>query len=289
MKLLLIGASGVLGSRLYNDAIRKKWNTLGTYCLHECEGLFNLDIRDRKGAEKIFNFFKPDIVVLAGGITDVDLCELRPGLAEDVNIKGTLNMVKRIKGQGAKLVFLSTEYIFDGERGPYKEDDRPAPLNAYGRTKLEAESIIKSLLKNSLIVRTAQLYGRDIQCKNFAVKIIHNMKNNRKVYAADDFYCTPTYAGGLSASIIELIEKNKSGIYHIAGTDFINRCEYVNKIADIFRLDKNLIVKVKLKDLRLKAKRPKRAGLRVDKAKSELDTPLYDCEKGLRLLKREYA
>lgn len=287
MKLLLIGASGVLGSRLYNDTIKKKWNVLGTYCSHGYEGLFYLDLRDRKSTEKTFNFFNPEVVVLAGGITDVDLCESRPRLAEEVNIRGTLNLLKRTKERNAKLVFLSTDYIFDGENGPYKEDDKPAPINVYGRTKLEAEGAIKGILKDYLIVRTAQLYGRDFHGKNSTVKIIRNMQNNKKVYAADDFYCTPTYVGSLSKSIVELVEKDKADVYHLSGTDFINRYEYVNKIADIFMLDKNVIKRVKLKDLHLKAKRPKKAGLKVDKIKKEMDVPLYNCEDGLRLLKSE--
>jgi len=287
MKILLIGASGVLGRRLYNDAIKKKWNALGTYCSHEYEGLSHLDLKDRKSVEKIFNFFKPGVVVLAGGITDVDLCESRPRFAEEVNIKGTLDLAKRIKEHDAKMIFMSTDYIFDGKKGPYKEDDEPGPVNVYGRTKLEAENIIKSILDDYLIVRTAQLYGIDYRGRNFAVKIMRNMKNNKKVYAADDFYCTPTYAGSLSESIIELIEKNKTGVYHAAGTDFINRCEYVHKIADIFGLDKDLIVRVKLKDLHLKAKRPEKAGLNADKLRKEIGAPLYNCEEGLKALKRE--
>ena len=97
MKLLIIGASGVLGSRLYNDAIKNKWNVLGTYCSHECEGLFYLDVRDKASLEKVFNFFRPETVVMAGGITDVDLCTLKPKLAMDVNIKGTMNLVKKTK------------------------------------------------------------------------------------------------------------------------------------------------------------------------------------------------
>ena len=161
MKLLIIGASGVLGSRLYNDTVIKKWAVMGTYCSHAHEELFYLNLKDGKSVEETFSFFHPDVVVLAGGITDVDLCEERPGLAEDVNIKGTLTVAKKAKECGAKLVFLSTDYIFNGENGPYWEQDAPHPINIYGRTKLEAENIIKGLLKDYLIVRTAQLYGMD--------------------------------------------------------------------------------------------------------------------------------
>lgn len=135
MKLLIVGASGVLGTRLYNDTIKKKWDVLGTYCSHEFEGLFYLDVRDEKSVNKIFHFFGPEVVVLAGGITDVDFCETRPRLAEEINIKGTIDLIKRIKSHGAKVVFLSTDYIFNGENGPYGEEDKPLPINLYGRTK----------------------------------------------------------------------------------------------------------------------------------------------------------
>ncbi|HAZ10466.1 MAG TPA: hypothetical protein DCY56_05100 [Candidatus Omnitrophica bacterium] len=293
MKLLIIGASGVLGSRLYNDAIKNKWNVLGTYCSHECEGLFYLDVRDKASLEKVFNFFRPETVVMAGGITDVDLCTLKPKLAMDVNIKGTMNLVKKTKEYDARLVYVSTDYVFDGENGPYKENDKPNPINMYGRTKLEAENIIKSKLKDCLIVRTAQLYGvaerSSAQNSNFTLKIIHNMKSGKNVYAADDLYSTPTYAGSLSEIIIKLIEKKAKGVYHGAGAEFLNRYDYVNKIADIFGLDKRLIQKVKLKDLKLKAKRPKKGGLKIDKVvKGKIAKP-YDCKTGLAFLKKDMS
>jgi len=289
MKLLIIGASGVLGSRLFNDTIKKKWNVMGTYCSYELKGLSYLDVRDENSIDKSFNLFEPEVVVMAGGITNVDLCTLKPKLAKDVNIKGTLNLVKKIKAYGSKLIYISTDYIFDGKNGPYKENDKPNPINAYGRTKLESENIIKSKLKDYLIVRTAQLYGTGmaVQNTNFTVKIIHNMKSGKKIYAADDFYSTPTYAGSLSKIVIKLIEKRASGIYHGAGAEFINRYDYVNKIADIFKLDKILIQKVKLKDLNLKARRPEKGGLKIDKVKKEKIADVCDCKTGLMLLKKE--
>lgn len=287
MKILLIGASGILGSRLYGDAIKKKWHVLGTYCSQEHGGLFFLDLRDKKSINKAFDFFDPDIVVLAASLTDVDKCESKQRLAEDINIKGTLNIVEKIKEQGAKLVFLSSDYIFNGEDGPYKEGDRVSPVNVYGRTKLEAEEAIKGLLKDYLIVRTSQLYGFDHRQKNFAVKIILNMRNNRKVSAAYDLYSTPTYAGVLSEGIVRLLEKNKQGIFHIAGAEFISRYEYVNKISDFFGLNKELIIRCKLSDLNLKAKRPKKAGLDTSKMREVSEEVLLNCEQGLGIFKKE--
>jgi|SRR3989338_5805829 len=287
MKLLIIGASGVLGSRLYNDAIKKKWNTLGTFCSHEFEGLLHLDVTDKGSMEKVFNFFRPDAVVMAGGITDVDLSALKPKLAKDVNIKGTQNLVKKVKEYGAKLIYTSTDYVFDGESGPYKEEDKVNPINIYGRTKLEAERLAGSKLRDSLIVRTSQLYGVDHIGRNFIVKIIRNMNSGKNIYAADDFYSTPTYAGLLSEMIIKLIEKDSKGLYHCAGPEFINRYDYVSKIADMFGFDKKMIRKVKLKDLKLKAVRPPKGGLKINKIEKENIVKTYDCYTGLALLKRE--
>lgn len=289
MKLLVIGASGVLGSRLYNDAIKKKWNVLGTYCSHEIEGLFYLDLRDRKSIEKMFNFFEPEAVVLAGGITDVDLCELKPKLARDVNIKGTLNLAKKIREFGSKLVYISTDYVFDGEDGPYDENARPNPVNIYGRTKLEAENIAKSYSRENLVIRTSQLYGPDYFKRNFVIKIICGMRDNKKIYAADDLYGTPTYAGALSFGIVRLLEKDIKGVFNIAGADFLSRYEYVNKISEVFKLDKNLVKRVKLEDLKLKARRPKAAGLETTKARAFLKDALFSCSQGLRILKKEQA
>jgi len=287
MKLLIIGASGVLGSRLYNDTTKKKWNILGTYCSHEYEGLFYLDVRNKNSLEKVFGLFEPEAVVMAGGITDVDLCTLKPKLARDVNIEGTINLVKKIKEYDSKLVYISTDYIFDGKEGPYTETARPNPINFYGETKLEAENIIRAKLRDYLIVRTAQLCGIDHTGKNFVLKIIRNMKSGKKVYAADDLYSTPTYSAFLSDIIIKLIEANANGVYNGAGAEFINRHAYVNKIADVFDLDKRLIERVKLKDLKLIARRPKKGGLKIDKIKKEIRILPYSCEEGLKKFKKE--
>jgi len=288
MKLLIIGASGVLGARLYNDAIKKRWNVLGTYCSHEYEGLFHLDITNKKEIDKIFKFFEPEAVILAGGITDVDLCEIKPRLAEEVNIKGTLNVIKRVKTSGARFVFISTDYVFDGRSGPYSESDNPSPINVYGRTKLEAELAIKDILKDGLIVRTSQIYGFDPTGKNFTVKIIHNMKRHKNVLAAEDFYATPTYTGLLSEAIMALLERNIYGIYNVAGTDFVDRYSYVKIITEVFNLDISLIKKVTLDDLHLKANRPYKAGLKVERIKKTIDVRLLNCMEGLMMLKKEY-
>ncbi|MFC1508548.1 SDR family oxidoreductase [Candidatus Omnitrophota bacterium] len=289
MRLLIIGASGALGSRLYSDAIKKKWDVLGTYYSYECEELIYLDLEDKKSIDKVFDFFKPEVVLLAGGLTNVDLCEENPALAEKVNISGTLYVAKKTKEHNARLVYVSTDYIFNGENGPYHEDDIPSPINVYGRTKLEAENIIRANLEDYLIVRTSQLYGGDDQKKNFAVKIVLNMRNNKKIYAADDFYSTPIYAGSLSQSIIELIERSYRGVLNIAGEDFINRYSYVNRIADIFNLEKSLINKVALNDLHLKAMRPPKGGLKIDKVRKIMNSSLMTMREGLTLFKAEQA
>lgn len=287
MKILIIGASGVLGNRLYNDAIKKKWDVLGTYYSHECKGLFYLDLADRGSIARVFSFFEPDVIVLAGGITNVDVCELKPRLAENINIKGTFSITKETMRIGAKLVYLSTDYVFDGAHGPYKEENKTLPINVYGKSKLEAEGLVKCL-DGHLIIRTSQLYGFDPRGKNFTVEIIKNMRDKKIIYAAGDFYSTPTYTGSLSEAIVQLIKKGRTGVYHVSGTEFLSRYDYVCKISDIFGLDKSLIEKVRLKDLHLKAARPKKGGLRVDKISKDLGLSLLDCRKSLELFKAEY-
>ena len=288
MKLLIIGASGVLGSSLYDSAVKKKWNVLGTYYSRQCEGLYCFKLEDRKSITALFNFFKPETVILAGGITNVDLCEAKPKLAEKININGTFDVAKETKRFNARLVYLSTDYIFNGESGPYSESDTPSPINVYGRTKLEAENIVRSALQDCLIVRTSQLYGYDCRRKNFAVKVILSLGNNKDVNAADDFYSTPTYTGTLSESIIELIEKGSSGVFNIAGRDFLDRYSYVSKISNVFGLDESNIKRTKLKDLHLKAKRPPRGGLKIDKAEKTLKKNIMGIDRELGLFKGEF-
>ncbi|MFH1479050.1 MAG: SDR family oxidoreductase [Candidatus Omnitrophota bacterium] len=290
MNILIVGATGVLGARLYKDMSSKEhWDVLGTYCSSGPSYLKRLDLRNKKEMEDIVGSFKPDIVLVAGGITNVDLCEADPGLAEEVNVQGTTDLMNIARSINSKIIFLSTDYIFNGEKGPYSEDDGPSPINIYGMTKLKGESALKLITDDYIIVRTAQLFGLSREKRNFTEKIIFNIRNKKMVCAASDFYCTPTYAGGLSLGIIGLVEKSKKGTYNIAGTDFVNRVEFVNNISDIFKLDKKYIQEVRLKDLELKALRPKKAGLKIDKIKKELNIPLYSSREGLELFKKEMS
>ncbi len=289
MKLLIIGASGVLGSALYHEALKKKWNVLGTYCSCEYEGLSHLDVRDGEEAKNIYDFFKPETVVLAGGITNVDLCEKDPLLAEDVNIKGTLNVIKNSHRYGSRLIYVSTDYVFDGKNGPYSEEDKTNPVNVYGRTKLEAENAVLSFSKRCAVVRTSQLFGYDPRGVNFMMKILNNMKRGEKINAAEDFYSTPTYSVSLARIISCLIEKKSSGIFNGTGVDFIDRLSYVDKVAGIFGFDRSLINKVTLSDLKLKAIRPSRGGLIARKIKEIATSEVLGVDRAVLSFKEEMA
>ncbi len=284
-KVLIIGASGLVGNTLYR-ILSSQYQVEGTYCGYPCECLVRLDISDRRSVEKVIESFNPDCVFLPAAMTNVDLCEDNKDACIRVNVEGVNNVVSVIKDHPCKLVYFSTEYVFDGKNGPYSEDDKPNPINVYGKAKLEAEYIISSLLKDYLIIRTTGIYGWEPQGKNFVMGLIRRNRLKETVKVPVDQISTPTYVEDLAVTSLELVHSGKKEIYNVAGSSLINRLEFANFIADEFGLNKRLIRGIKTEDLMQKAARPLAAGLKIDKISGELNIHMSSAVEGLKLMKR---
>jgi len=289
MKVLIVGASGLVGNALYRNFSKSKENysVRGTYYSLKLDEFYQLDISDFFAVERLLKKEKPNVILLPAAISSVDYCEEHPQETKEVNVKGAKNLIRYTKLFNSRLVYFSSEYVFDGEAGPYTEEDEPHPINEYGRQKLEVENFIKQNLDNFLIIRTTVVYGWERKGKNFVMSLIKKLRNKETIKIPVDQISSPTYVRNLAEAVRELIEKGKRGIYNIVGNEIIDRYIFAKMVCKIFNFDSDLLIPITTEELEQKAKRPLKAGLKIDKARNELETKLVSPEEGLKLMKEE--
>lgn len=256
MRTLVTGARGYLGNRLCELLPRRGLEAAGI-------DIGDGDLRDRKGIRKIVEATHPDIIIHTAAFTDVERCESDLLQAYGVNVFGTHNVVEAAKFIGAKVVYISSDYVFDGQKGNYSEEDPPNPVNRYGRTKLFAEEIVKQGSSEFLIVRTSTLYGPSSCAHGFAHRTVEALRHGERIRAAVDQISNPTYLEELAESLAWLVKAGANRMLHVAGPQAISRFEFACRIAEVFELDPALITPVTLKQLDVN--RPKNVSLRTEK------------------------
>ncbi len=284
MRVLIIGASGFIGNILLEE-FSKTHDVLGTFYSHPVDNLVHLDVTDKSEVDNVVNSFKPDVILYPAANPNVEYCEIHPEETWRVNVDGTANIVVMAKNIGAKLVYFSSDYIFDGKNGPYSEEDKPNPINVYGEQKLASEKLIQENLEYYLIIRVTVVYGWERQGKNFVMWMIHTLKNNQTMRVPNDQVGTPTYVNNMCKAVRELVEKGKVGIYHVVGKDLTDRYSFARIATDVFSLNSDLLIPVSTSELGQKASRPLQAGLRIDKTQKELEIELVGARRGLEMMK----
>ena len=292
MKLLITGASGLYGSKLAQMALSKNYEVYSSDIqeLSVYGNFVKLDISGKAHVDEAFKTIKPDVVVHAATLTDVDKCELNKELAWKVNVEGTKNIVEAAKATGSFLIYISTDYVFGGEKGRYTETDAPNPINYYGITKLKAEEIVKTQ-KEYFIARPSVMYGSIPAAGkiNFALWIIENLRKGEHVKIITDQWNTPTLNTNLAEMTLEVIERKLTGIYHLCGATRVSRFKFAEQIADVFSLDKSLIHKVLSSQFTLPAKRPMDSSLDTSKAQQTLQHKPLEMDMALKQLKFELS
>ncbi|HEX7482326.1 MAG TPA: dTDP-4-dehydrorhamnose reductase [Candidatus Bathyarchaeia archaeon] len=292
MKLLITGASGLYGSKLAQMALSKNYEVYSSdiQSLSVYGNFVKLDISEKEHVDDTFKTIKPDVVVHAATLTDVDKCELNKELAWKINVEGTKNIVEATKNTGSFLIYISTDYVFDGEKGSYKETDVPNPINYYGVTKLKAEEIVKTQ-KEYFIARPSVIYGSTPAAGkvNFALWLIETLRKRERVKIITDQWNTPTLNTNLAEMTLEVVERKLTGIYHLCGATRISRFEFAEQIADVFSLDKDLIDKVLSSQFTLPAKRPMDSSLDTSKAQQTLQHKPLEMDMALKQLKFELS
>ena len=284
MKLLVLGGSGLIGNALLKN-YKNEFDILTTFYKNHISiknvRSFQYSFpNDLNNLRELLEKEKPDVLVNTMGYSNIDFCELNKSDTEMLHVEVTEKICKLCENIGTKQIFISSDYVFDGERGNYSEDDVPNPINYYGLSKLKAEQLI---LKNPIntIIRTSVIYDWDYRARFFN-SVIKNLQNNQEINATTDVYNSVTFLDNLVESIFKVITLNQNGIFHVVDSACVNRFEFAEMIAKIFRLDKNLIKTVSVQDEPKNiAKRPKNACLNNSKAKKELGLNFNTIEEGV--------
>jgi dTDP-4-dehydrorhamnose reductase len=279
-RVLIIGASGFIGYSLYK-VFRKNFDVLGTYYSNKIANLKFLDFLDESQLVSIIKDFDPKIILLPAALPNVEYCEKNSEECWKYNVEAPMKIINQIKNLNIKLVFYSSDYIFDGQNGPYSEISDPNPLNEYGKCKLETETRIINNLKNYLIIRTTVVYGFERNRKNFIYRLIDTLNKGIKIKVPYDQIGTPTYVDNLSEATLKLIEKDRGGIFNIVGSDLLSRYKFSLIAAKVFNLNKKLIIPVQTSELNQKAERPLNAGLKIDKLLANINIKMYEPPEGL--------
>ncbi len=237
IKVLIIGADGNLGTQLKKD-FSYHYDVVGTCYENSVRGLSYLDITDREKVRDLLEKENPEIVILTSALTNVEECELNPKKAQKINVGGVKNIAEFCEGR--KLVYYSTDAIFDGIKEEYVEEDIPNPLNVYGKTKLDGEKYVQGL-NDFLIIRTCRLYG--LRGTKFINTLISTLGDGNNINVPENSSGSPSFIGDVSNATLNLIKKERTGIYHIAGPKCsLDETAFI--IAEVFGFDKNLISSV---------------------------------------------
>ena len=295
-KLLIIGANGFLGINILH--LRNYSESKYDYCSFIAADQLNTNIpkdvpfyyiditKSRDCIKKIIDI-SPDVVLLTAAMTNVDQNEVDKKLASIINTEGPKNVLKACKRTDSKLIFMSTDFIFDGisKNGNYNENDTPNPLSHYAKTKYNAEQAILNSEIEYTICRTAVLYGWNKQKQTFITWIISKLQKNEPIQIVTDQLNSPTFVKNLAEILLKLINKGAKGIYHTAGDCTLNRYEMAIKCAEVFDLKKDLVTQIE--SIEQKATRPKNVGLDISKLKKLIGSELkiYNLNDGLNYMK----
>ena len=291
LKLLITGASGLYGSKLAELATAKSYRVYSGYSRDQpfSGAPIPFDVSDKNQVEGAFKKVNPDVVVHAAALTDVDKCELNKELAWRINVEGTRNVAEAVKTNHSFLVYISTDYVFNGDKGNYKETDPPAPINYYGFTKLKAEELVGDMLSEYCIARASVIYGSTPAAGkvNFALWVINKLKRNEQARIVTDQWNSPTLNTNMAGMTLEIIERKLTGTFHLSGATRISRYDFAKQIAENFDLDSNLISPITSAEFSWVAKRPKDSSLDAAKAQRTLKNTPLQIKQALDVMKQE--
>jgi dTDP-4-dehydrorhamnose reductase len=291
-KVLITGANGLLGQHLVSLLLQRGFEVIavgrGVNRLPFADAAnfryYSADITDDLLVQGIFEKETPHTVVHAAAITQVDECQLNQEHCEAVNVRATAQLLLSAEACSSHFIYVSTDFVFDGEKGNYKESDDLNPVSWYGFTKVQAEAIAETSSIPFAIIRTCLVYGNAFT--GTRSNIIHwvkkNLEERKPIKVVADQWRTPTYTEDLALGVLLVIEKQAAGIYHIAGRDLLTPYEMALQTAAFCKLDAALIEKVDAGSFSQPAKRPPRTGLDISKARRELGFEPIGFEDGLR-------
>jgi dTDP-4-dehydrorhamnose reductase len=290
-QILVTGANGFLGYYFVQQLLEKKQSVIATgkgpcrLPFHDENFVYEtLDFTDDAAVASIMDRYKPGVIVHAGAMSKPDECETSREEAFRVNVNGTMNLLSAATNSRSFFIFISTDFVFDGEKGMYLEDDPRHPVNYYGQTKLEAEEAVKQYPFDWSIVRTVLVYGKPFLNRgNILTNAAAAFQKGETLKIFNDQVRTPTYVEDLAAGIVKMIEKKAKGIFHLSGKDVMTPYEMVLAVAEYLCLDSGLVKKVSEKEFAQPARRPLKTGLNISKAEKLLGYQPISFSEGLSL------
>ncbi|MBI2966868.1 MAG: SDR family oxidoreductase [Bacteroidetes bacterium] len=302
-KILITGSNGLLGQKIVYSLLLGKNQGRNVEIVATSKGenritardgytFETFDITDREETRKIINGFEPDCIINTAAMTNVDACETKKEECWADNVSGVRNLADMAEmasitfKRPVHLIHLSTDFIFDGKNGPYREDAAANPLSYYALSKYESEKIVMKSRAPWTIIRTIIIYGvaDNMSRTNIVLWAKNSLENNQHIRVVSDQYRAPTLAEDLAEGCIAAAMKEATGIYHVSGKDIMSILEMVYKICDFWNLDKSLITPVNSAELNQPAKRPPRTGFILDKAIRELSYEPHSFVKGLKVV-----
>ena len=296
MKILITGANGLLGQKLIDLLLDKqeveiiatsRGNTrikeLGRAKYH------SLDVTNASEVVSLFGNLKPDVVIHTAAMTQVDDCELNPEDCKVANIEAVRNIIEGCRSIDAHLIHLSTDFIFDGTKGPLTEDAIPQPVNFYGETKLEAEKLIFDSGIGWGIARTVLVYGivPGLSRSNIILWVKDSLEKGKSINVVDDQWRTPTLAEDLAQGCWLMAKNKATGIFNISGNDMLTPYDMAQMVADHFHLDNKNIQRANSTTFSQPAKRPAKTGFVIKKAENELGYKPHSFKQGIEIIARQ--
>ncbi|HOZ82397.1 MAG TPA: dTDP-4-dehydrorhamnose reductase [Bacteroidia bacterium] len=296
LRILLTGSNGLLGQKIVYAAIKHSDIQLlatskGENRLHTKAGYdyVSMDITNADEVTAIVENFKPHCIINTAAMTNVDACEKDQENCWKMNVEAVRTMTELCQLHDIHFIHLSTDFVFDGEKGNYSEEDAPNPLSHYARSKFESEKVVQQAEIDSAILRTIIIYGvvDDKQRSNVVIWTINSLRQQKNINVISDQMRSPTLAEDLADACLQAALKRATGIYHVSGSETMSILEMVNRTADFFQLDKKYIHPITTAQLNQPAKRPLLTGFNIDKAKRELNFQPHTLQQGLEIVKSQ--
>lgn len=294
MRVAVTGANGLIGRRLVSQLAAAGHDVLGlSRGDRRVEGQFtyaSVDLSDGARLTSVLTDFKPDAIINPGGMTDVDGCEREPLAAYAANVTGVATLATAARASGAHVVHVSTDYVFDGDAGPYSVDALPNPRGNYAITKHAGEQTVKAILPAAqwTIARTAVVYGWPSTGKNnFGFWLVSTLAQGKPVPLFSDQSVSTSHATNVAAMLKELAEKKVAGTWHTCGAEVMDRVSFGHRVCERFGFDPALIKPSRMADVKLASPRPAKSGLDITKTAQQLDAKPWTVARALDELFRE--
>lgn len=286
--VLVTGANGLLGQFLVKTLTDRGHRVTATgkgASRLPSADYIELDFTQPEAVHSVLGAVRPSVVIHSGALTQVDPCELDPSECYRVNVGGTQTLLSASNHIGARFLFVSTDFVFDGKAGPYREEDEPNPISVYGDSKWQAERLVQASALPWSIARTVLVYGTPFTGtrSNIITWAKTNLEQGKPIKVVSDQWRTPTYVGDLALGIVLMIEREARGVYHLSGKDLLTPYDMAFKTASLLGLDSALMERVDASSFTQPGRRPARTGFVIDKAVRELGYAPVGFEEGIRL------